>query len=150
MERWFGLKIFYEVKLMKKEVLWLRIGNFMFDMNPAEEYILNQAEPFRSILLHLQSVIERSIPKVELKYKYRIPFYYINGKPFCYLNQSKDYVDVGFWHAKHISIHLDKMTTAGRKMMKSLRYTALDEIDNDVLIEVLNEAYAVKERKFWG
>ena len=119
-------------------------------MNPAEDYIINQPEPFRSILLHLQSVIELSISEVTLKYKYRIPFYYINGKPFCYLNQSKDYVDVGFWHAKHLSLHLDKMTMAGRKMMKSLRYTSLDEIDNEVLMDVLKEAYSVKDRKFWG
>ena len=118
-------------------------------MNPAEEYILNQPEPFRSILLHLQSVIVLTIPKVELKYKYRIPFYYLEGRPFCYLNQSKDYVDVGFWHAKHLTLHLDKMYTAGRKMMKSLRYTSLDEIDNEVLIAILNEAYAVEDKKFW-
>ncbi len=119
-------------------------------MNPAEDYILNQPEPFRGILLHLQSVIEFTIPDASLKYKYRIPFYYVNGKPFCYLNQSKDYVDVGFWHANHLTVHLDKMTTAGRKMMRSLRYRALDQIDHEVLIAVLNDAYAVRNRKFWG
>tara|TARA_R100000935_G_scaffold2644_1_gene7077 strand:+ start:3815 stop:3943 length:129 start_codon:yes stop_codon:yes gene_type:complete len=37
-------------------------------MNPAEEYILNQPEPYRGILLFLQSVIEGDIPGVELKY----------------------------------------------------------------------------------
>ena len=135
---------------MKKEVLWLRIGNFIFEMNPAEEYILNQPEPFRSMLLHLQSVIVLTIPKVELKYKYRIPFYYLEGRPFCYLNQSKGYVDVGFWHAKHLTIHLGKMTTAGRKMMKSLRYKSLEHINDKVLVEVLLDAYAVRNKKFWG
>ena len=118
-------------------------------MNPAEEYLLNQPEPFRSILLHLQSVIELNIPKVELKYKYRVPFYYLEGRPFCYLNQSKDYVDVGFWMAAHLSKHLNEMTTAGRKMMKSLRYHSLEEINDTILIEILKDAYAVKERKFW-
>ena len=119
-------------------------------MNPAEDYILNQPEPFRSMLLHLQSVIAHTIPEVDLKYKYRIPFYYLEGRPFCYLNQAKDYVDVGFWHANHLTLHLDRMTMAGRKMMKSLRYTSLDDIDNEVLIDVLKEAYSVKDRKFWG
>lgn len=52
-------------------------------MNPAEHYILEQQEPYRSMLLHIQSVVEHTIPKVELKYKYKIPFYYINNKPFC-------------------------------------------------------------------
>ncbi|WP_368662250.1 DUF1801 domain-containing protein [Zobellia laminariae] len=65
-------------------------------MNPAENYILDKPEPFRSILLHLQSVIERTVPQVDLKFKYRVPFYYINGTPFCYLNQTKDYIDLGF------------------------------------------------------
>jgi hypothetical protein len=119
-------------------------------MNPAEDYILKQQEPYRGMLLHLQAFIERTIPELDLKYKYRIPFYYIDGKPFCYLNQSKDYVDIGFWHAAHLTVHLDKMTTAGRKMMKSLRYTSLDKIDNEILIDVLNDAYSVKDKKFWG
>jgi len=118
-------------------------------MNPAEAYILDQPEPFRAILLHVQSIIEHTIPEVELKYKYRIPFYYINGKPFCYLNQSKDYVDIGFWSAAHLTVHLDKMTTAGRKVMKSLRYKSLLEIDNQVFIDVLEDAYKVRSRKFY-
>lgn len=119
-------------------------------MNPSEEYILKQPEPFKSILLHLQSIIELTVPEVDLKYRYKIPFYYINGKPFVYMNQSKDYVDLGFWHASKITVHLDKMTTAGRKVMKSLRYYSLEEIDNDVLIAVLQDAYSVKNRKFWS
>ncbi|WP_339708590.1 DUF1801 domain-containing protein [uncultured Kriegella sp.] len=118
-------------------------------MNPAETYILDKPEPFRSILLHLQSVIERTAPDVVLKYKYKIPFYYVDGRPYCYLNQSKDYVDLGFWNAAHLTINLEHMTTAGRKMMKSLRYRSLDEIDDTILIEVLQDAYSVRKKKFW-
>ncbi|XLS29605.1 DUF1801 domain-containing protein [Flavobacteriaceae bacterium M23B6Z8] len=118
-------------------------------MNPAENYILNRPEPYRSILLHLQSIILQTVPEVSLKYKYKIPFYYLNDKPFCYLNQSKDYVDLGFWHAAHLTVHLDKMTTEGRKVMKSLRYKSLEEIDNTVVTEVLMNAYEVRDRKFY-
>lgn len=118
-------------------------------MNPAEHYILEQQEPYRSMLLHIQSVVEHTIPKVELKYKYKIPFYYINNKPFCYLNQSKNYVDVGFWNAAHISVHLEHLITAGRKFMKSLRYTSLEAINDTILIEVLQDAYSVYEKGVW-
>jgi hypothetical protein len=118
-------------------------------MNPSEEYILNQPEPFRSILLHLQSVIEMTIAEVDLKYRYRIPFYYVDGRPFCYLNQSKDYVDVGFWNAAHLTKNIELMTTAGRKMMKSLRYNSLEEINDTILIEVLQDANSVKDKKFY-
>ena len=118
-------------------------------MNPAENYILNQPEPYRSILLHLQIIIENTIPALDLKYKYRIPFYYLEGRPFCYLNQSKDYVDLGFWNAAHLTVNLEFMCTAKRKMMKSLRYKNPAAIDDTILIEILKDAYSVKDKKFW-
>ncbi|CAZ96867.1 DUF1801 domain-containing protein [Zobellia galactanivorans] len=118
-------------------------------MNPAENYILDQPEPFRGILLHLQSVIERTVPDVDLKFKYKIPFYYINGSPFCYLNQSKNYIDLGFWKAAHLTVHQELMITEGRKVMKSLRYTSLESVNDSVLTEVLKEAYAVRNAKFY-
>lgn len=120
-------------------------------MNPAESYILNQPEPFKEILLYLQSVIERNVPSVELKYKYRLPFYYVEGKPFCYMNVSlkKRYVDVGFWNAAHLTVHPDKLVGQDRKIMRSLRYMALQEIDEQVLIDVLMDAYAVRGKGFY-
>ncbi len=115
-------------------------------MNPAESYILSQPEPFQSILLQLQSTIERTVPGISLKYKYRIPFYYLYGKPFCYLNQSADYVDLGFSRAAWLTVHQDKMESRGRKVMKSLRYRSLEDMDYDVLVEVLEEAREVQSR----
>lgn len=125
--------------------------HYFWNMNPAEEYILNQEEPFKSILLQLQVLVETTIPQLELKYKYRIPFYYLEGKPFCYLNvpKKKPYVDVGFWSAAHLTVHLDKMVADGRKVMKSLRYTTLEEIDAEVLIEVVLDAQRVNHKGFW-
>ena len=38
-------------------------------MKSAELYILNQSEPFKSILLHLQLLIETNFPEIELQYK---------------------------------------------------------------------------------
>ncbi len=120
-------------------------------MNPAEEYILNQREPFRSMLLHLQVMIESTLPEADLKYKYKIPFYYFGTTPCCYLNvpKHKNYVDVGFWNASHLTIHLEYMTTAGRKMMKSLRYKTLEDIDEKILIAILQDAYSVRAKKFF-
>jgi len=111
-------------------------------MNPAEDYILNQPEPYRSILLHLQVIIKHTIPSLELKCKYRIPFYYINNKPFCYLNAShkKQFVDLGFWKGNKIQIHQEHLITENRKMMVSLRYKALEDINDMILREVLLKA----------
>ena len=120
-------------------------------MNPAENYILNQKEPFKSILLQLQVLIESTVPQLELKYKYKIPFYYLEGKPFCYLNvpKKKACVDVGFWCSAHLTVHLDKMVTEGRKVMRSLRYTNMEEIDVEVLTSILLDAQSVSDKGFW-
>ncbi|WP_117883755.1 DUF1801 domain-containing protein [Aureibaculum luteum] len=119
-------------------------------MNPAENYILNQPEPYRSIVLHLQIIIENTISEVDLKYKYRIPFYYIDNKPFCYLNVNlkEQFVDLGFWNGGDITVHLEDLTTAKRKVIKSLRYSSLEEIDETILINVLKDAYSVKDKMF--
>jgi len=111
-------------------------------VNPAENYILNQPEPYRSILLHLQVVIESTLPEVELLYKYKIPFYYINNKPFCYLNAShkKQFVDLGFWKGNKIKIHQEHLVTENRKMMVSLRYKSFEDLDDTILMEVLKKA----------
>jgi len=118
-------------------------------MNPAENYILEQPEPFRSILLHLQVTIENTVPEIDLLYKYKIPFYYIEKKPFCYLNHTKGYVDLGFWNAAHLSRHVELMISKDRKYMRSLRYYTMEDIDQRVLEEVLIDAFMVKDKKFY-
>jgi hypothetical protein len=117
-------------------------------VNPAEDYILKQEEPFRSILLHLQVVIETTLPQVELLYKWKVPFYYIGKAPICYLNVTKGYVDVGFWAGRHFTQHLDILVGDKRKYVKSLRYWRLDEIDHQVLTDILQEAYIFRNEKF--
>lgn len=117
-------------------------------MNPAENFILTKPEPFRSILLHLQLVIEQTIPDADLKFKWKVPFYYVGNRPICYLNQSKDYVDVGFSNASNLTVNLEHLTSAGRKMMKSMRYRTIEEIDHKILVEILQNAYEIRDKKF--
>lgn len=112
-------------------------------MKPAEAYILEQEEPFREILLQLQALIEKAVPDASLRYKYRIPFYYLNEKPFCYLNQSGNYVDLGLVHGDRLTGHTERMVSQGRKMVRSLRYEQPEAIDYNVLKDVLAEAMMV-------
>lgn len=108
-------------------------------MNPAEVYILKQPEPYKSIFLHLQILIEHVFPDAEMLYKWKIPVYYSGKRPICYLNQSKDYVDVGFWHTKHFTKYTEHMVTENRKLVKSMRYQSLDAIDDELFINILKE-----------
>lgn len=108
-------------------------------MNPAEHYIIKQPEPYKEILLYLQLKIEQAIPNLELKYKYRLPFYYLKGKPFCYFNAShkKQYVDIGFCKGQLVQVHQEHLVTEKRKKMCSLRYKSFTDINDTVLEDVL-------------
>jgi hypothetical protein len=120
-------------------------------MNPAEAYILKQHEPYRSILLHVKSLIETVMPEVDLKYKWGVPCFYAGKQPICYLNvpNGKNYVDVAFWNSAHLTKHLALMVTKDRKVVKSLRYTALEEINDKVLKDVLEESYSLRAKGFY-
>jgi hypothetical protein len=120
----------------------------MYNMNPAEDYILNQNEPFRSILLQLQTIIEAVVPEAELKYKWRIPFYYHNGFPICYLNQSKDYVDLAFWHGDRLNQYRELFVRANRKSVISLRYKSTEDIDDEVIVYVINKQLDINTNPF--
>ncbi|MGB3145288.1 MAG: DUF1801 domain-containing protein [Maribacter sp.] len=120
-------------------------------MKPAEEYILNQPEPYRSIVLHLQMVIERTLPNVELKYKWNIPCFYAGKSPICYVNvsQKKHFVDLGFWNSAHLNKHSDVLVSEKRKVVRSLRYASLEDVDDVVLTDVLKEALSVRNDGFY-
>lgn len=116
-------------------------------MNPAEKYILDQKEPFRSILLQLQLLIESTVPELELKYKWRIPYYYYNGDPFCFLNVSKDYVDVGFRAGSSFSDFNMFLISENRKIFKSLRYRSVEELDPEILLKVIVRLHQIYKSK---
>ena len=117
-------------------------------MKPAEQYILNQEEPYRTILLQIQLIIEQSLPEAELKYKWKVPFYYAEDKPICYLNVSKGYVDVGFWAGGHFHRHLEHLNSENRKFVKSLRYFQVEDIQPNILSDLLMDAYDFRNVPF--
>lgn len=119
-------------------------------MNPAEAHILKQPEPYKSILMHLQVLVQHTLPKANLMYKWRMPCYYLDKKPICYMHQSKDYVDVGFWHSAHLSDKWDNyLITEKRKVVKSLRYKTPEDIDDQVFISILKEVEGLKGKGFY-
>lgn len=111
-------------------------------MKPAEEYILNQPELYRSILLNLQVIIEKELPNAVLLFKWKIPYYYVNGKPFCFLNASHKgkYVDLAFNKGYQLQNHREFLVGEKRNTFKSLRYFSQEEINLTILKEIISEA----------
>lgn len=117
-------------------------------MNPAETYILKQEEPYKSILMQLQTIIEAVAPDAELLYKWKIPFYYNNGIPLCFLNQSKDYVDFAFWHYDKMDKYVDQFIDANRKSIRSLRFKTVEDIDDEIVVYVLQKQMEINTNPF--
>ncbi len=117
-------------------------------MNPALEYIDQTPEPYRSILLHLQLLVEATIPSAQLKYKWRLPFYYLDEKTmFCFFNFRKSFVDLGLAYGDQLSNkHGALVAGEGRKMMRSLRFYTLEDIDDRIVIETLQELYTLRSK----
>jgi len=112
-------------------------------LNPLEQYFLNQKEPLQSVLLYLRQVIKETLPEVEEQYKYKIPFYYYQGKSLCYLNilKNTNYVDLAFVNGFKLSNKQGLLKAGrGRKMVKSITYSNLESVDVAILKEILVEA----------
>ncbi|WP_424516252.1 DUF1801 domain-containing protein [Psychroserpens sp.] len=98
--------------------------------------------------MHLQILIEHTFPDIQLTYKWRLPCYYLGTRPICYLNKSKDFVDVGFWHASHLTEYASQLISENRKVVRSLRYKHLDAIDDAIFIEILKKVEGFKNTSF--
>jgi hypothetical protein len=114
-------------------------------MKPAELYILNQPEPFREIIMQLQQIIEKEIPDLELLFKWKLPYYYFNGKGFCFINVShkQKYVDLAFNKGYQLQKNEEFLIGEKRNTFKSLRYATVEAIDFEILVSVVKEARAL-------
>jgi hypothetical protein len=116
-------------------------------VNPALEYIHKSPQPYREIMMQLQLIIESAIPDIQLKYKWRMPFYYLDDQTmFCFLNYRKTYVDLGLTYGNRLSNkHGVLIDGANRKMLRSLKYASLEDINDVILIETLKELFKLRK-----
>ncbi len=115
--------------------------NFL-KMKLTDEYIFRQPEMYQSILLHIISVVTKSLPDAELLLKYGVPYFYYKKKAFCYLvnDQRKGFVDLGFARGFKLKRNQEFLVDESRNTVKSLRYFSLEAVDNAILEAVIKEA----------
>ncbi len=117
-------------------------------MNPAEDFILKKDEPYVSIMLYVRQILFKTLSEIDERYKYRLPFYYYKNRPFCYFNIAKSnseiskkgqFVDVCFMKGHQMQ---NKNLIAGndRKLVKSIPYFSLEEVNPQILQGIVLEA----------
>ncbi len=54
-------------------------------MTPLEEFYENQEEPIKSCFIVVRELLLNSEIELKEHWKYKLPFFYLKDKPFCYL-----------------------------------------------------------------
>lgn len=123
-------------------------------MKPIDDYFIIQKEPFQSIMLYVRSVILRTLPEIEERYSYRIPFYNIEKKPMLYLNilKGKDYVDVAFVQGILLESDFPILKNDNkRKQVRSIQLRSIEDLDHENFVELLLKASELirKSKRAW-
>lgn len=123
-------------------------------MNPIDEYFYSQKEPYQSIMLYIQSVILKTLPNVEEKFRYRIPFFNMLKKPMLYLNILKgtNFVDVAFVQGILLEEKYPQLKNHNnRKQVRSLQVKSLEEFDELMFSQLLIDAanHLENSKKAW-
>lgn len=123
-------------------------------MKPVEHYFLNQKEPYQSIMLYVRSIILNTLPEVEERYSYKIPFYNCHKKPMLYLNILKgtNYVDVAFVQGILLEKQFPVLKNDNkRKQVRSIQLKTLEDLNYDEFVPLLHQASALlgRSKKAW-
>ena len=123
-------------------------------MKPVDEYFISQEEPYQSIMLYIRELILRTLPDIEEKCSYSIPFYNMGRKPMIYLNilKGKDYVDVAFVQGVLLEKEFPILKNENkRKQVRSIQLKTIEDLDHDNFIELLYKASEElnKSKKAW-
>ena len=116
-------------------------------LNPIDQYIFKLDEPYQSIAMYLRSVIKKTLPDIEEKYKWSCPFYDYNGKYMCYINFRKNtkVIDLSFIQGIHLGAFQEVLIDGeNRKMIRSLKFKTLEEIDEKLVQEILIAAAEIR------
>lgn len=124
-------------------------------MNPVEQYLYHQKEPYQSIMLYVRSVIFKILPDIEEKYSYKIPFYHHNKKPLCYLNVLKgiSYVDNAFVQGIYLQDKFPQLKDKNnRKQVRSIAVKDMASFDEQIFVRLLKEASVLLDssKKAWN
>lgn len=119
-------------------------------MNPVDQYLLKQKEPYQSVMLYVRSVITRSPYDIQEKYKYGIPFYTYKNKSLIYLNILKGtkYVDVAFLQGAVLKARFPELKDYNnRKQVRSLQVHSLEAFDEMLFNQILEAAVLLVDEK---
>jgi len=106
------------------------------------DFILRHEGQQRWIMERLHELIT-TFPEITGKISYRIPFYY-RKKWVCYMNPvKKNGIELVFINGHLMSNEQGILDGKGRRQVKGVTFYDVEEIPEDVILELLQEAFLV-------
>ena len=100
-----------------------------------DNYFLTLPEPDKSALLFLNQFLMNEIG-LQSKRKFNTPFYYFNGKWFCYLDYNKKKRSIHISFVKGGMLNHVKLFSEGRKQMKIYKVLPEKNINTKELTKI--------------
>ncbi len=109
-------------------------------LSELESFYEKQEEPVRGCLLALRSIILDFDPKITESWKWRLPFFCIPKKSFCYLWIDKKTKHPYIGIVKGGLIDHPALVQGDRKVMKVLPIDPNEDIPIEMIVEILEMA----------
>ncbi|RYY15140.1 MAG: DUF1801 domain-containing protein [Chitinophagaceae bacterium] len=112
----------------------------MDSLRPIDAWFLKQDEPFKSCLYALRDLMNNYNEHITEEWKYGMPFYYYNGKMFCYLwtNKKTGQPYIGIMEGRNITHPL--LVMDDRKRAKIMYINKAEDIPASEVKEILDMA----------
>lgn len=105
-----------------------------------DHFFLQQDEPNKSCFMALRQTILGFSSQVSEHWKYKLPFYYLNGKPFCYLWHDKKSMQPYIGIVKGKYIENPNLHMGNRKKMKVFMIDPNEDLPVKEIYAVFEEA----------
>ncbi|MFT3950318.1 MAG: DUF1801 domain-containing protein [Agriterribacter sp.] len=112
-------------------------------LRPIDVFFLEKEEPVKSCLLFLREFIPTLDKRITEEWKYRLPFYYLNGRMFCYLWIHKKYKQPYIGIAEGNKLNHPDLLQEQRARMKILLIDPAKDIPVKKIKLILKKAIAL-------
>lgn len=111
-------------------------------LNELENYYFSLPEPDQSTLLYLRQYVLGRSKKITEHFKFRTPFFYYNGKMFCYFSIEKKSKRLYIGFVRGYLMNHKALISGNRTQIKVYYIEKDKDVKQGELKQLLNEAIA--------
>ena len=116
-------------------------------LSDLDNFYLRKDEPEKSCLLALNDIILKHNSEITAEWKYKLPFFYFNGKMLCYLWIHKKYNNPYIGFVDGNLIEHDDLLQEKRARMKILLVDKNEDLPIEKIKFILDKAIKIHKSK---